>query len=517
MPAPPPASPITVAVEYAVPGLAEVFAAAGVRYAKPQPIYGLWANIEPERGTYDWKPLDALVAEYQRAGITGIQMLLTSESSWAQVRQPAGLDKGDTFPKEEYLDDYAAFVRSTAERYDGDGVDDMPGLLAPIHHYGVEREFTGYWPSGSADDYVRLLRIASREIHGADPEAEVLLVALLLADIFDGDPPQAEVERRLAQPKILSYSLDKVRTLMAACDAYDVLDVHSLGDYTEIPPTAAWIRAEMAANGCGERPIWIGDAFSMSGLVGYADPFGIVPSRTFAPATDEDREAAIDLLMSVADPDAEGHAEAVAWLRAEMARGLVRKIVVSAGERLSGINIGNMEDWTFPQLGKANAALVRSMGTSLFMGMLDTTVTGQVAGGPLQKASGGAYIARIRTVDGLRPAYHALALVLEKTDGFSSVERLTLGEGVWAYRYEKPYAPTFVLWYDDGALHLPGDPPPSQKIELPVFDGSRSALALVTWTPTGVGEAPPRSEKRAVTGGTLSVTIDTTPVFVEIE
>jgi hypothetical protein len=502
-----------VAIEYAVPGLAEVFADAGVRYAKPQPIYGLWSTIEPERGTYDWKPLDALVTEYQGAGITGIQMLLTSESSWAQVRQPAGLDKGDTFPQEAYLDDYAAFVRNTVERYDGDGVDDMPGLLAPIHHWGVEREFTGYWPSGSADDYVRLLRIAYREIHAADPEAEVLLVALLLLDIFDGAPPQTEVERRLAQKKILSYSLDKVRTIMAACDAYDVLDLHSLGDYSEIPPTAAWVRAEMAANGCGERPIWLGDAFSMSGLIGYADPFGIVPSRTFAPATDKDREAVIDLLMSVAEPDAEGHAEAVAWLRGEMARGLVKKIVVSAAECLAGINLGNMEDWTFPQLGKANAALVRSMGTPLFMGMLDTTVTRQVAGGPLQKASGGAYIARIRRVDGLRPAYHALALAIEKTEGFTSVKRLALGEGVWAYRYERPKGPAWVLWYDDGALHLPDDPPPTCTVELPVD----AAQARVTWTPTEVGEESRRSEKIAASGGTLSVAIDATPVFVEIE
>ena len=260
----------TIALEYAIPGLATAYAPAGVIYAKPQPIFGMWGLIEPQPGKYNWGPLDNLVIEYQTAGFTGIQLLITAESPWASVNPPSLLNLGDTFPREEYLDEYAAFVGRFVERYDGDGTDDAPGLLNPIHHYGIEREFTGFWP-GSAEDYVRLLRTAYPAIHTADPQAEVLMVAILMVDVFDGNPDEAELQRRLTTPQAgIRKSVSEIQTILAACDAYDILDFHSLGDYTEIPPTAAWLRDQMETNDCGEKPLWIGDAFSMSALVGLA-------------------------------------------------------------------------------------------------------------------------------------------------------------------------------------------------------------------------------------------------------
>ena len=497
-----------IAVEYAVPGLAEAYAPTGVTYAKPQPAYGVWGNVEPKPGEYNWAPVDALIIEYQAAGFAGIQLLLTAESPWASTRPPKLGDKGDSFPKEEYLDEYAAFVRNVVERYDGDGVDDAPGLLYPVHHYGIEREFTGFWPSGDAEDYVRLLRIAYTEIHAADPEAEVLLVALLVMDIFDGNPPPEEVTRRFSQPRILGYSLDRMRTLMAACDAYDVVDFHSLGDYTEIPPTVAWIRSELEANGCGERPIWIGDAFSMSGLIGYADPFGLVAPRPLAPATQETRDDALAVLLSVADPEAEDHAEATAWLRAEMARGLVKKIVVSASEGLAGINIGNLEDWSFGAMTQVNLGFVRSAGTPVFMGMMDRRITNKHAGGPL---NGLDPISKIRRPGDLRPSFFALQEVVGKIDGYVSVEALILNEGVWAFRFQSPAGTVWALWYDDGALHLPGDTPPTVEIDLQI----QAASALVTRTPTLAEPAEPEAVKTK--GGILHLTLDSTLVFVEVK
>ena len=126
----------TIALEYANPGLASAYAPTGVTYAKPQPIFGMWGLIEPQPGKYNWGPLDNLVIEYQTAGFTGIQLLITAESPWASVNPPSLLNLGDSFPKDEYLDEYAAFVGRFVERYDGDGTDDAPGLLNPIHHYG---------------------------------------------------------------------------------------------------------------------------------------------------------------------------------------------------------------------------------------------------------------------------------------------------------------------------------------------------------------------------------------------
>ena len=513
-PAPAPATPpslpersaFVIAIEYGVPGLAAAYAPTGVTYTKPMPAFGVWGNVEPEPGKVNWAPIDAVVTEYQRAGFTGVQLLITAESPWAATRPPSLGDKGDSFPKEEYLDEYAEFVRSFVERYDGDGIDDAPGLLYPIHHWGVEREYTGYWPSGDAADYLRLLRIAYPVIKEADPQAEVLLVALLMMDIFDGAPAPEEVERRLRKPNILNYSREHIQTALTACDAYDVVDFHSLGDYTEIPPTVAWIRQELEHNGCGEHPIWIGDAFSMSGLVGYG--FGPVPPRAFAPASEEIKEEVLALLASVADPAAENHDEATGWLRGEMARGLVKKIVVAAGEVLAGINIGNLEDWDTGVLPQLNVLLTRSAGTPVYMGMMDRRITNRHAGGPLPGFA--APISKVREPGDPRPAFYALELVVAKMGSHSSVAKLDLGvAGVWGYRFETPGGPLWVLWHDDGRLHLPGDAPPATEIALEMGAGR----ALLTRTP--LTAEPAGSETVETDAEVLHLTLDSTPTFVE--
>ena len=388
---------------------------------------------------------------------------------------------------------------AVVERYDGDGVDDMPGLVYPVYQFGLEREFTGFWP-GTADDHVRLLRIAYPAIHAADSDAQVLLIAILAADIFNGAPDAAEIERRFQETPKACRNLSDMQTVLSACDAYDVVDFHSLGDYTEIPVTAAWLREQVQAHGC-DKPLYIGDALSMSCLIGYGDPFEIVPPLTFAPATDAARDSVIAVLQSVADPAKPDHDTATAWLQAEMARGLVKKIVVAAGEGIEGINLGNLEDWTLVNALDANAALVRSTGAAAFMGMMDTTLTARYAGLPLN----GSYAAtsKVRNPGDARAAFYALQLALDKIARLTTATKLDLGTDVWVYRFETPTGSVWVVWYDDGALYLPGDPAPAKSVSLTV----NSARIQVTTTPA-TADTPDAVE---MDGGTVSLTVDSTP------
>jgi len=495
----------TISVEYAILGVAQTYASAGVRYAKLQDAFVVWGNIEPKPGQYQWGPLDTLVLEYQQAGFTGLQMDLAALSPWASSVQPSLGSQGDPFPKDEYLDDYAAYVTAVVERYDHDGVDDMPGLLYPIHDYGIEREFTGYWP-GTSEEYIRLLRIAYPAIKVADPEAKVLLVALLMADIFDGNPTPVEIQQHLERnADYMRKSVPEIRAILAACDAYDMVDFHSLGNYTEIPLTAAWIRQELQANGCGEKPIWIGDAFPMSGLVGFG---GFVPPSPFAPVTQETRDVVVKLLQAVADPSLPDHVTDQAWLYAQTAIGLTRKIVASASQGLRGINIGNLEDWK-TGISSVDKAAVPMLGASMFMGLTDTTITNQKPGGNLP--FNGQDWSKARRAGGLRPAWYALTLIAEKIGQFTTVQQLNLGEDIWSYRFETPSAPIWVLWYDDRALYLPGETPPSVTVSLP-FD---AASALLTLIPTTIGQTTPETQTIHSIRGALTFKLGVTPVFIQ--
>lgn len=491
-----------VAAEYGIPGLASAYAQSGVTSVKLRPEFGKWGNLEPSQGERHWETLDLLVSEFQEAGFQRIHLVLMADSPWASIAPTngGGAEGKNTFPKAEFVDEYAAFVRDVVERYDGDGVEDMAGLRYPIYDYAVEAEFSGFWP-GSADDYLRLLRIAYPAIHAANPAARVSLVALLAVDVFDGAPDDAEIERRFERPFSGRKSRAEIEQVLSACDAYDLVDFHSLGDYTEILPTAQWIQARLTESGC-QKPLLIGDAFSMSMLVGYL-------FSTFHPATLTQRAEVVAWLQAVADPAAEEHVAATAWLHAEMARSLVRKVVTAAGAGTVGINIGNFEDWK-SGVPTVDRGLVPAIGTSAFMGMMTVTQTAEYAGSPLPYTQ--AEFSRIKAAGAERASFGALQLVHAKLLGAQSVNRIELGENIWAWRVERLRGPLWVLWYDDNTLYLPGAELPQTTIALP-FPAQQAQL---TYTPTSAEQSQTVTETLPVTDGEVLFPLSTTPIFVEI-
>ena len=204
-------------------------------------------------------------------------------------------------------------------------------------------------------------------------------------------------------------------------------------------------------------------------------------------------------------------------METEVARGLVKKIVVAAGAGIAGINMGNLEDWR-TGIAAADKLTVPMMGASMFMGLMDTTITQKKPGGAFPYT--GHLQAQARKAGDPRPGFYAIRLVQAQIAGFTAIERLDPAElspadqkaatGVWAYRLERPAGPVWVLWYDDGALYLPGQVPPSLAIRLPFG----TARARLTWVPTSRNESQPRSET-AEAGKALSIELDATPVFVE--
>ena len=109
---------------------------------------------------------------------------------------------------------FVAWLSDVVERYDGDGIDDMPNLAYPIRHWEVANEPAmqgghGHFFQGSSSDYLAMLRLASGAIRAADPEAVVLTggQAGMQADFVDFWRP----------------------VLGSAGNTFDVGNIHSIG------------------------------------------------------------------------------------------------------------------------------------------------------------------------------------------------------------------------------------------------------------------------------------------------
>ena len=146
------------------------------------------------------------------------------------------------------MEDYAAYVREVVERYDGDGIDDMPGLISPIHNWEVDIEpdlkSTGSPRSqerGSfctPEEFARVFLVTAAAIREANPSAQVLNGGIYR--------PAVEVGRAYLQDFL---------AIEGVLEAIDVLSIHT---YHQGPDLRTLERAIIEAKALAPgKPIWI--------------------------------------------------------------------------------------------------------------------------------------------------------------------------------------------------------------------------------------------------------------------
>jgi hypothetical protein len=488
-------------VEYSVFGLGKTYAATGALWTKPAGAGFHWGGIEPKppvdgKYTYDWVGPDRLIGEYQAAGFRHFHIYTQVRNPWAGTQELVG--NASRAPKPEFLPGYADYLRALVERYDGDGKDDMPGLRFPIRYWEIEEEWGTFWKD-SAAEYVDLLRLARKTVREADPNAKVILQGFLMMGIFDGNPSAEELERRMSDPvwgPKIREGRRNIDELLSHPELFDAVEFHSLGDWTEIAGTAAFLRGEMKRYGY-QKPIWAGDVnFSLTPMIWWGKPF--------YPYVADQKTDIVKWLQALRDKSNPNHDAAVRWFRAEQAGFTAKKIVSCLGEGLAGINMGNLEDW--PQF----AVVLGITGTSAFCGLVDIE---RYVPSDLKPGIGWA----TRMPGQPRPAYWTMKLLIEKLGPYTVTEKLSLGPGVYAYRSSRPLpaahqpASTVVLWYDDGEGQLPGDSEPQTKVVLP------TAAARAQRTPiiTAIGQKESQAMPVAVANRRIELTVGETPVLVE--
>lgn len=164
-------------------------AGMGIRWNKPHVLPSgafVWGKIERIRGKYDWQATDTYVELMQSHGLATLAEIWPfaewDQVNWGAVGATTELIWEDRLGhrrcKPYDIDAYRSFVSAMVERYDGDGIDDMPGLKLPIKYWQVMSGIPqpGYETvfEGSPDDYLEISAATRQAVKDADKEAKIL-------------------------------------------------------------------------------------------------------------------------------------------------------------------------------------------------------------------------------------------------------------------------------------------------------------------------------------------------------
>jgi len=225
-------------------------AARGAGGAYDRPFFELfqWGMIEKEPGLFDFSQTDEHVRGAQAEGfhiLANIQPFAHWDQAKCHQDLPSAEGGGNLGPhltkgKPCDMEQYANFVTKLVERYDGDGINDMPGLTMPIKHWEVmnEPEFNEgplVFFQGSPEDYFEILKATYETVKETDPEALVVqggmagmmeVCTSFWQDVFD----------------------------RGGADYFDIANMHSIGhgEHLNIPS----FKEFLAQNGI-DKPIWV--------------------------------------------------------------------------------------------------------------------------------------------------------------------------------------------------------------------------------------------------------------------
>ncbi len=231
-------------------------------WVRPHPGPFIWGQIEGKPGEYNWRRTDQLVTQAQSRRLA-VLATVWPYADWDQeachADQPTA---GGVFPEFGELlympcdmSAYLAWLSAMVERYDGDGVDDMPGLEYPLRHWEMLNEPAmqspelTFFQEGPAE-YLQLLKLSFTTVREADPNAVVL--------------PAGQAGM---QPDFKDFWAE---VLPEAEGYFDLGNIHSISSDDDF--FAVEYRAWLDELGLEDVEYWITEA-----LVGSMGPFGEPP------------------------------------------------------------------------------------------------------------------------------------------------------------------------------------------------------------------------------------------------
>ncbi|MCK4402300.1 MAG: hypothetical protein KAV98_00775 [Dehalococcoidia bacterium] len=222
----------------------------GVKWDRPHPGPFVWNRIEREKDRYDWREADRYVQEAQSHNLATLATIWPfaewDQANWGavvgttQVVFEQELGRGRHRPYD--MDAYRKFVSTLVERYDGDGIDDMPGLKFPIKYWEASNEpsmqngFNTFF-NGSSEDYLQVLETTYKTVKEVDPEAKVLHAGMAGMEPFMVSFWEPIFEK--------------------GSQYFDIANIHSIGASDELNvPEFRELLSKYSVN----KPIWVTEA-----------------------------------------------------------------------------------------------------------------------------------------------------------------------------------------------------------------------------------------------------------------
>jgi hypothetical protein len=169
----------------------------GGGWARPHPGPFAWEFIETEKGNFDFSMSDEYVTQAQENNIALLGTIWPF-ADWDQKvchSVECEVSAQDIFYPEEKMgwktgipasrcvpcnyEDYEEFIIELVERYDGDGIGDMPGLIIPIKYWEVlnepeigSEEMTFF--KGTQEEYIQIFATTKEAIKEECSDCKVL-------------------------------------------------------------------------------------------------------------------------------------------------------------------------------------------------------------------------------------------------------------------------------------------------------------------------------------------------------
>lgn len=244
------------------PGQYKMIRDTGAAWVRPHPGPFIWGNMQKEPNSkIDFMETDDLIKQGARYDLN-ILVTLWPYAEWDQLNR-SDSDKckvnGEEFnyefgpyrcnPKDWQA--YEIWVKTVVERYDGDGTNDMPELVAPITHWEVfnEPDLQG-GPEGSLqffvgepEDYAELLKHTYNSIKSADSSAKVLI-----SGAAGGNSEFLDFYRKILEDETVKASFDIANVHCISNDDFESFNVEP---YKKM-------LSEFGIN----KPIWVTEAES---------------------------------------------------------------------------------------------------------------------------------------------------------------------------------------------------------------------------------------------------------------